>query len=98
MKSFPNFTTDRSYYTKCAPIVKVDYWNAMSEADSLRLTQQRFIRKFLTIYFGSRIVESEKKLDASTKCCANYIRHDFEVDDGKYITVWHHSLPDLLQL
>ena len=59
----------------------------MSEAATFHLTQQRVIRKFLTLHFGSMIVESEKKIVARTEGCVNYVWHDFEREDGKAMTV-----------
>ena len=59
--------------------------------------QQRVIGIFLTLHVGSMIVESEKKSVASTEGCANHVRHDFEADDGKAMTVWNRYLPTLLQ-
>ena len=50
----------------------------------------------LTLHFGSRIVESEKKLFVSTEGFENYVRHNFESEDRKAVPVWHRSLPTLL--
>ena len=77
MKSFFNFTEDVCYCNKSTPIIKADYQNTIPEAASLHLTQQRVIRKILTLLFGSREVESEKKLVDSAEGCDNYIIHDF---------------------
>ena len=69
----------------------------MSEATSLRLTQQRVFRKFLRLHFSSRTVESEKKLFASNEGYVNYVRDEFEAEDGKAVTVWHPYLPTSLK-
>ena len=59
----------------------------MPEVASLLLTQQRMIRKLLMLLFCAMIIETEKKLVYSPEDCANYVTHDFVVEDGKTTTV-----------
>ena len=93
---FFNFTVERGHCTKSAPTMSAVCWNAMSEAASLRTSHQRIVKRFLTLHFGRRMVQSEKRLAANAIGCINCMKHDFASKDGRNTTTWHRFLPELL--
>ena len=54
-EEFFSSNIDNRHCTKRSPLAPVTCWNAMSEANSLRLTQQKTIKKFLNLRFGHKI-------------------------------------------
>ena len=54
------YYVERGYCTKSTPTMSAGNDNAMPEAACLRMSQQRIVKKFLTLHLGRRIVESEK--------------------------------------
>ena len=59
-EDFFNCTIDKGHCTAISLHVPATHWNEMSEAASIRLTQQKMIQKFLNLRFGHKIVVSEK--------------------------------------
>ena len=53
------------------------HWNAMSEAASLRLSQQKIIKKFLNLHFGHKIIVSDKKLASENEGAMQHEKHVF---------------------
>lgn len=94
---FFNHTLTKGYCTRGSNQITSLYWNAMVEAASLRVTQQWIMNKFLTLNFGKRIVESEKKLDSLNKYYIPYQKHQFDYSDGRRISIFHRSLATLFE-
>ena len=43
-EDFFKFSINKGHSAKSTPTIKADYWNAMSEAVSLRATQQHLVK------------------------------------------------------
>ena len=56
------YTVTNGCCTKSTKLMSSVCWKGVSEAASLRINQQKTIKKFLNLYFGHTIVESDKKL------------------------------------
>ena len=70
----------------------------MSEAASLRITQQRIVRKFLNYHLGDKVIMIEKSEKLNKEKHVKHVKHEFDSKDGRRVVLWHRSLPDLLQL
>ena len=69
----------------------------MSEAASLRVNQQRIVKKFLTFHFWGRIVESDH---TRAKFGMDHVQHkkqDCAHSDAHVVQLRHQSLKDMLQ-
>ena len=71
-------------------------WSATSEAASLRLSQQKIIKKFLNLHFEHKIVVSDKQLASENEGATQHEKHVFTDSSKSKITMWCLSLPVLL--
>ena len=65
--AFFNYVVKKVYYTKQSPVTSAKCWNDVSEAASLRWTQQKIIKKCLNLHFGHEITVTEKNLHLKMK-------------------------------
>ena len=49
------------------------------------------------MHFGTRIVESEKKLVADNEGCVKHMSHEHEIEEGRHATIWCRLLSDVLE-
>ena len=68
----------------------------MSEAASIRLAQQKIIKKFLKLHFEHKIVVSEKELVSENEGAMQHEKHLFVDSNKTEITMWHRFLSTLI--
>ena len=69
----------------------------MVEAASLRITQQQIINKFLTAYFGKRIVISEREIAKLIEDYVPYLKHELTDLNRCLVIVWHRKISELIK-
>ena len=69
----------------------------MSEATSLCKTQQRIMKKFLTLHLGHQFIESDHKREKFSMDYVPYEKHTFKNDNGREVIVWYQSLKKLIE-
>ena len=84
-------------FSRSTKLVSSVHWNGMSEAASLRISQQRIINKFLNSYFGHKIVESSKNLAKFNSVFLSYTEQYLINAIGHAVKMWHRSLRSMLE-
>ena len=69
----------------------------MLEAESLKISQKRTIKKFLILHFGHEKLESSKKLFMLNSACMPGTECSFINADGHIVKVWCWSLRSMLE-
>ena len=69
----------------------------MSEAASLRVNQQRIVRKILNYHLGDKVIMIDKSEKVKKEKHVKHMKHEFYSKDGRRVALWHRSLPELLQ-
>ena len=69
----------------------------MLEAESLKISQKRTIKKFLILHFGHEKLESSKKLVMLNSACMPGTECSFINADGHIVKVWCWSLRSMLE-
>ena len=64
-----------------------EHWNAMVESANLCVAQQRIISKYLTYYFGKRIVVSEKEMLSVNNTFVLYQKCEYEISSGHLVKI-----------
>ena len=72
-----NYDFDKGHCAKHYPLTPAICCDDMSEADILRWTQQKIIKKFINMHFGDKIIVSEKKSLSENEEAIKHAKHMF---------------------
>ena len=96
-KGFFNYSIKNGYITKKQNKITAVYWLAMVETTLLRITQQRINNKFLTAYFGKRIVVSEREIAKLSDEYMPYMKYELTDLNGCLVTVCNRKISELIK-
>ena len=97
-ENFFTYIKKQGCCAKKTPNTPVHFWDAMSEAASLRVTLQRIVRKFLNYHLGDKVIMIDKSEKVKKDKHVKHAKHEFDSQDGRRVVLWHRSLPESLQL
>ena len=76
-ESFFNCVVEKGYCSKRSHLMPALHWNAMSEAASLRWTQQKTTKKHSNLHFGHETTVSERESCSGNEGCVECESHPF---------------------